>query len=349
MKQFSDLALKSLAGEVLSQQQAYQVLDTPEEHLQSLLDASLQVRQHFFGRRVKICLLQNAQSGICPEDCHYCSQSAISTASIDKYRLLSVEQLQEGARKAVAAGARRYCMVMSARGPQKHDIRHLTEAVGKIKTEFPGLEICVSLGLMDEAKAHQLKEAGVGWVNHNLNTSRRFYPEICTTHSYDDRVETIRNVKRAGLSSCCGGIIGMGEEDQDIVELAYALRSLEIDSIPVNLLHPIAGTPLSEQPRVDPTRGLKALCLMRFLNPRSEIRMAAGRELYMQEQGGRVFYPANSIFVEGYLTTPGQQADRARRMIQESGFEVEQDPLDTDGTQPFIGSSLTPLADTPKG
>ncbi|MGH8010677.1 MAG: biotin synthase BioB, partial [Candidatus Binatia bacterium] len=250
-------------------------------------------------------------------------QSAISTAPIDKYRLLSPEQLLAGARKAAAAGARRYCMVTSGRGPSDRDIEHLSEATRAIKSEFPTLEICLSLGLMNEGQARLLKAAGVGWVNHNLNTSRRFYPEICTTHTYDDRVETVQNVKRAGLSTCSGGILGMGENDEDIIELSYTVRALEIDSIPVNFLHPIAGTPLGERRDFAPTKGLKALCLMRFLNPRSEIRMSAGRELYLGSWGGLALYPANSIFVEGYLTTPGQQATEAQRLIEEAGFEVE--------------------------
>ena len=268
-------------------------------------------------------MLQNARSGLCPEDCHYCSQSAVSTAPITKYRLLPSEQLLSGARKAVAAGASRYCMVTGGRGPSERDIAHLNEAVQAIKKEFPSLEICLSLGLMSEGQARQLKEAGVGWINHNLNTSRRFYPEICSTHTYDDRIETVENVKRAGLMTCSGSIIGMGENNQDIVELAYSIRELAIDSIPVNFLYPIAGTPLGERRDFAPTKGLKALCLMRLLNPRSEIRMAAGRELYLGTWAGLVFYPANSIFVEGYLTTPGQQANEAHKLVEEAGFEVE--------------------------
>jgi biotin synthase len=161
-------------------------------------------------------------------------------------------------------------------------------------------------------------------VNHNLNTSRRFHPEICTTHTYDDRVETVQNVKRAGLSTCSGGILGMGENDEDIVDLAYATRELAIDSIPVNFLYPITGTPLGERRDFAPTRGLKTLCLMRFLNPSSEVRMAAGRELYLGDWGGLALYPANSIFVEGYLTTPGQQALAARKLVEDAGFEVQE-------------------------
>lgn len=324
MDDFSYLAEKSLSGTALSHEEALTVLQSEDGHLPELLRAALTVRERFFGRTVKICLLHNARSGLCPEDCHYCSQSAISTAPINKYRLLPTEQLLAGARKAVAAGARRYCMVTSGRGPNERDIEHLSAAVRVIKQEFPSLEICLSLGLMSEAHARSLKEAGVGWINHNLNTSRRFYPAICTTHTYDDRVATVQNVKRAGLSTCSGGIIGMGESDEDIIELAYAVRALEIDSIPVNFLYPVSGTPLGERRDFAPAKGLKTLCLMRFFNPRSEIRMAAGRELYLGSWGGLALYPANSIFVEGYLTTPGQQAQAARKLVEEAGFEVQQ-------------------------
>jgi len=321
---FSDLARKSLSEVTLSREEALAVLQSEDDRLPELLQAALTVRERFWGRKVKICLLQNARSGLCPEDCRYCSQSAISTAPINKYRLLPTEQLLAGARKAVESGARRYCMVTSGRGPNDRDLAQLSEAVRAIKREFPDLEICVSLGLMSETQARELKEAGVGWVNHNLNTSRRFHPEICTTHNYDDRVETVQNVKRAGLFTCSGGIIGMGESDDDILDLAYATRELGVDSIPVNFLYPIAGTPMGEQRDFAPAKGLKTLCLMRFLNPRSEVRMAAGRELYLGSWGGLALYPANSIFVEGYLTTPGQQAQAARKLVEDAGFEVQE-------------------------
>ena len=327
MTDMSALARTSLAGQALSRADAFAVLQTPDTGLRELLNAAFSVRSRTFGRKVKVCVLQNAQSGLCPEDCHYCSQSKISTAPIQKYRLLPQDQLLAGARKAVAAGARRYCMVASGRGPQAREIAHMSRAARAIKAAFPQLELCVSLGLMDHSQAAELKQAGVGWVNHNLNTSRRFYPQICTTHTYDDRVETVKNVKRAGLSSCSGGIIGMGESDEDIVDLAYATRELGIDSIPVNFLYPIAGTPLGKR-HADPGKGLKTLCLLRFLNPRSEIRMAAGREIYLGDWSGLALYPANSLFVEGYLTTPGQQAEAARSLIERAGFEVEE----VDGT-----------------
>jgi len=335
MNSFSHFATQSLAGELLLREDAFAVLQTADKELSDLLQAAFAVREKFFGRKVKICVLQNASSGLCPEDCNYCSQSSISKAPHVKYRLLSTDELLAGAPKAAQAGARRYCMVASGRGPNARDIDHLTAATRRIKAEFPGLEICVSLGLMSEPQARTLKDAGVGWVNHNLNTSREFYAEICSTHTYEDRVETVKNVKRAGLSTCSGGIIGMGEEDEDVVELAYAVRALNIDSVPVNFLYPIDGTPLGSRKDFDPVRGLKALCLMRFLNPRSEIRMAAGRELYLGQWSGLAFYPANSIFVEGYLTTPGQQAQDAHQLVEAAGFEVEQE--DTPGADVHDG------------
>jgi biotin synthase len=319
----TSVADASLRGERPSRERALALLRAPDEQLRDLLWQAFRVREARFGRRVKLSVLQNARSGLCPEDCHYCSQSSVSTADIPRYRLLSEQALVDGARHAVASGARRYCMVTSGRGPSKPDIARLTGATRRIKQEFPDVEICVSLGLTSEEQAHELKAAGVGWVNHNLNTSERFHPQICSTHTFEDRVRTVRNVKAAGLSTCCGGIIGMGETDEDVVDLALALRELGVDSLPVNFLHPIDGTPLEGVSFLDPMRALKALCLFRFTNPQAEIRAAGGRERNLGEWQSLALYPANSIFVRGYLTTPGQSTEEAHRMIEEMGFEVE--------------------------
>ena len=318
-----DLADAVLAGETLSRAAARRVLTAPDAEVPSLLRATARVREHFYGKRVKLCLLRNARSGLCPEDCHYCSQSAISEAAIPRYRLDSVDELLAGAERAVAAGARRFCMVTSGRGPSAPDIARFSEAARCIKGAYPSLELCVSLGIMEEEQARTLKAAGIDFVNHNLNTSARFHPAICTTHTYADRVRTVENARRAGLATCCGGIIGMGEEDEDVVDLAFSLRELGVDSLPVNFLHPIDGTPLEGVNFVDPVRGLKALCMFRFTNPSAEIRAAGGRERNLGPWQALALYPANSIFVRGYLTTPGQSAEEARKMIEEIGFEVE--------------------------
>jgi biotin synthase len=317
------IVARVLADEELERFEAGAILSCPDEHLPDLLAATLKVREAAFGRRVKICVLRNAQSGICPEDCHYCSQSRISRADISVYKMQSADELFEGARLALASGARRYCMVGSMRGPGAREIEHLAEACAKIRSQYPSLELCLSMGLLEREQADKLKAAGAGWVNHNLNTSRRFYPEICTTHTWDDRVRTIENVRAAGLAVCSGGIIGMGENDEDVIDLAYATRRLRADSVPINFLHPIAGTPLENAAHLTPERCLKAACLFRMLNPRSEVRAAGGRELNLGTRQGDIFNAVNSIFVNGYLTTAGWGYERTRELIEQAGFEVE--------------------------
>lgn len=320
---FEVLAVKSLGGELLSRDEMQAVLDAPDEELPGLLAAAFKVRQHYFGKRVQIHVLQNAKSGLCPEDCHYCSQSSISKAPVDKYPLLPREKLIEGAIKAKAAGAVRYCMVNSGRGPTRKEIDEMSEVVQEIRSQVP-ISICCSLGLMNEEKLKILKQAGVQRINHNLNTSQRHHPNICTTHTYKDRVATVRNVKSVGLTACCGGIIGMGETDDDIMDMALALKELDVDSIPINFLHPIPGTPFEGMHHLTPQRCLKVLCLLRFVNPSKELRVAGGREINLRSLQPMSLYPANSIFVNGYLTTPGQRATEGHRMIEDLGFEIEQ-------------------------
>lgn len=325
MLEWSSIVSRSLSGEAISRDEALAILNLPDDEVPSALRAAFEVRKTTYGKRVKICVLQNARSGFCPEDCHYCSQSAVSTAQIAKYPLLPVDQLVEGARRASEAGAKRYCMVTSGRGPSDEDIAHFCEVTRLIRSRYP-VEVCVSLGIMTEAQACQLKDAGVGWVNHNLNTSERHHPTICTTHTYQDRISTVRAVQRARLHTCSGGIVGMGETDEDVVELALSLRALRVNSLPVNFLHPIQGTPLESLHELTPMKCLKILCLFRFLNPKSDLRAAGGREVNLRSLQPLALYPANSIFVEGYLTTPGQAAQAAVQMVHDMGFEVEELP-----------------------
>jgi biotin synthase len=319
---FASLAEKSLEGQLLDREEMQAVLNAPDEQVPELLSAAFRVRHHYFGKRVQIHVLQNAKSGLCPEDCHYCSQSSVSEAPIDKYTFLSKEKLVASAKKARAAGAVRFCIVNSGRGPTNKEIQQITEVVREIKSQVH-INICCSLGLMDEDKVQALKEAGVERINHNLNTSEHHHPNICTTHTYADRVKTVTNVKSVGLSSCCGGIIGMGETDDDIMDLAISLRKLGVDSIPLNFLHPIDGTPFAGMHTVTPQRCLKILCLFRFINPDKELRVGGGRELNLRSLQPLALYPANSLFVNGYLTTPGQEASETHRMIADLGFEIE--------------------------
>jgi biotin synthase len=321
---YRPLAERALRDEPLARAEALALLASPDADLAPLLWAAFAARAQHFARRVKVCVLQNARSGLCPEDCGYCSQSAVSTADIARYRLMPVEELLGAARRAAARGARRYCMVTSARGPSDGDIAHFARAARAIRAELPALELCVSLGLMEEKQAQVLHDAGVDFVNHNLNTSRRFYPAICSTHTYDDRLATVANATRAGLSACSGVIMGMGETHDDLADVAAELRRLAVASLPVNFLTPIDGTPLADRPPPAAADCLRALALFRLTNPRAEIRAAGGRERCLGAAQGLALWAANSIFVEGYLTTPGQRHQDALAMIRELGFEVEE-------------------------
>jgi biotin synthase len=315
------LAARALGGAPLTAEDGLGILRARDDELPDLLAATFRVRRRHFGLKVQLYYLKNAKSGLCPEDCGYCSQSAVSEAPIDKYALLDEARLLEGARVAAESKAGTYCIVASGRGPSDREVAHLTGIVQKIKAEH-GLHICCCLGLLSADQASELQAAGVDRINHNLNTSRRFYPNICTTHSYDDRLETLGVVRGAGMELCSGVIVGMGEEEQDVVDVALELQRLDVDSIPVNFLHPIDGTPLEDVHLLNPRYCLKSLCLLRLTNPRSEIRIAGGRELQLRSLQPLGLYAANSLFVSDYLTTKGQTAEDDYRMIADLGFEI---------------------------
>ena len=318
---YQSLADKSLRGECLSREEARVVLNTPDDRLPELISAAWRIRFARSGRRVKLHMLVNAKSGICEEDCHYCSQSRVSSAEIDQYPMISREEILKGARKAVKARASWYCIVVSGRGPRLREMDEITAAAQVIKRET-SLSLCCSLGLLTDNDAKLLKAAGVDRINHNLNTSEEYHKNICTTHTYQDRIRTLKNARGAGLELCSGGIVGMGEKDEDLIEMAFALREIRPDSIPINFLQPIEGTPLESQAAPTPTRCLKVLCLFRFLHPTTEIRIAGGRERNLRSLQAQALYVGDSIFVDGYLTTPGQKPDEAWRMIEDLGFEV---------------------------
>src|SRR6266545_2971320 len=314
---------KALAGDPLTRGEALSVLSADDDQLLQVLDAAYRVRRVYFGRKVKLNLLVNAKSGICPEDCGYCSQSIVSTAPVPKYQLLSRDVLVDGAREAWARRAGTYCIVASGRRPSQRELREVTAAVRQIKEELP-LKVCACLGLLSDQDALDLKEAGVDRYNHNLNTSSDHHANITTTHTYDDRVATVESVKRAGISPCSGFIAGMRETDDQLVDVAFALRELDADSIPVNFLNAIPGTPLEGTHDLDPRRCLKVLALLRFVCPAKEIRVAGGREVNLGSLQPLALYPANAIFIGDYLTTPGQAAEADYRMIEDLGFEIEE-------------------------
>ena len=320
---FEELADKALGGLCPSREEALAVLSSDDDELLALLAAAYRVRRHHFGRKVKLNVLLNAKSGVCPEDCGYCSQSIVSSAPIEKFQLLQKDEIVRGAHDAWGRKAGTYCIVASGRGPSARELRVVTEAVRQIKQELP-MKICACLGLLTDEQAQELRAAGVDRYNHNLNTSAAHYEHITTTHTYEDRVRTVEAVKRAGISPCSGCIVGMRETDEEIVDVAFALRELDADSIPVNFLHAIAGTPLEGVHELDPRRCLRVLALFRFVCPDKEIRVSGGREVNLRSLQPLALYPANAIFIGDYLTTEGQDVSADIRMIEDLGFEVEE-------------------------
>ena len=318
---WQSLANDVLGGHRLTRAEALAVLNCDDAQLLDLVHAAFRVRERHFGRQVQLYYLRNAKSGLCPEDCGYCSQSAVSDAEIPKYRWLDEESLLAGARQARESQARTYCIVASGRGPSDREVEHVARAARRIKDEL-GMHICACLGLLEPHQAQKLAEAGVDRINHNLNTSRRFYEEICTTHTYQDRMDTLRVVSQAGMELCSGLIVGMGESLEDIVDVVMDLRELNVASIPVNFLHAIDGTPLEAVHELNPRYCLKVLCLLRLAHPTTEIRIAGGREVNLRSMQALGLYPANSLFVSDYLTTKGQAASADHEMIADLGFEV---------------------------
>lgn len=321
MTGWHDLAERVLGGEAASADEARAVLHAPDDDLLPLLHAAFRVRARHHGRDVRLHVLQNAKSGRCSEDCAFCSQSSRHETGVDTYRLQTVEELVEGARRAHAMGAVKYCMVTATRGPSQRDLDTVCEAVRRIKAEMH-INVCTSLGLLKEGQAEQLAAAGVTRFNHNLESSERYYGELCSTHTWEERVTTVKRARAAGLEACCGGIMGMGESEDDRLELAFTLRELEVESIPVNFLDPRPGTPLGNRARLSPQDCLRILCMFRFVNPTRDIRIAGGREVNLRDLQALALWPANSLFVNGYLTTGGAGYERDARMIEDAGFRI---------------------------
>lgn len=312
---------KAMRREPLTREEARGVLAVSDAGTLELTAAVGRVRRAFFGDRVKLNYLVNMKSGMCPEDCSYCSQRKGSEAGILKYTWQDTGEMVRAADKAVARGARRVCLVASGRGPAQRDIDRVSEAVREIAAR--DVEVCVCLGLLKPGQAEQLREAGAFAYNHNLNTSAERYGDICTTHGYEQRVDTVREAARAGLSPCSGAIFGMGESDDDVVDVAFALRELNPDSVPVNFLMPFEGTPLAGTWELTPLRCLRILALFRLVFPDVEVRLAGGREIHLRGLQPLALHLANSMFLGDYLTSEGQPGDDDLQMIADGGFVVE--------------------------
>ncbi len=318
---WQSLADHVLAGRPVTRDDARAVLTSGESDLLPLLDAAFRIRERFHGRDVRLHVLQNAKLGACPEDCGFCSQSARYETGTGRAKLQTADEIVAGARRAAEMGAVKYCIVTATRGPSERDLDVICDAVQQIKANYD-INICTSLGLLREGQAERLVAAGVSRFNHNLESSERFFAEVVGSHTWDDRVATVKRARAAGLEACCGGILGMGETIEDRLDLAFSLRDLEVESIPVNFLDPRPGTPMGDLERLAPQDCLRILAMMRFVNPSRDIRIAGGREVNLRSMQVLALYPANSLFVDGYLTTPGAGYDHDLQMIRDAGFSV---------------------------
>ncbi|MER7660392.1 biotin synthase BioB [Streptomyces sp. NPDC096193] len=323
MDLLNTLVEKGLRRELPTREEALAVLATSDDDLLEVVAAAGKVRRQWFGRRVKLNYLVNLKSGLCPEDCSYCSQRLGSKAEILKYTWLKPDEASEAAAAGVAGGAKRVCLVASGRGPTDRDVDRVSKTIEAIKEQNEDVEVCACLGLLSEGQAERLRDAGADAYNHNLNTSEGTYGDITTTHTYADRVDTVHQAQAAGLSACSGLIAGMGESDTDLVDVVFSLRELDPDSVPVNFLIPFEGTPLAKEWNLTPQRCLRILAMVRFVCPDVEVRLAGGREVHLRSMQPLALNLVNSIFLGDYLTSEGQAGKADLDMITDAGFEVE--------------------------
>ncbi len=324
-KKYLELAERISQSQPLSESEALEMARIEDGSVMSLLAGADFLRQFHFGKSVHLCTILNAKSGKCTEDCFFCSQSVYAKTDAPIYGLKSEAEVLDGAAQAEKGGINRYSVVTSGKGLGRREVGVLSSYFEKLKQAPHKTQYCASLGVLGEAEMNALWEAGITRYHHNLEASRSYYPEMCTTHSYDERVETILAAKRAGMSVCAGGIFGIGESDEQVVEMALHLRELDVDSIPVNFLMPIEGTRLATMnlPIISPLRCLKVIALFRYICPDKHVLVCGGRMANMKDLHSMVFYAgASGIMTGNYLTEEGRTLEQDRQMIADLGYTV---------------------------
>jgi biotin synthase len=321
----------------LTRQEVLGVARLPLDELPDLVALAHRVRLAYCGPEVELESLINAKSGACPEDCAFCSQSARHHTDVDVYPFLDLDEVLEAAHATRAAGATQFCIVVAVRGPEERLLGKVIDAVDLVQRET-GLEVACSLGLLTPEQAGRLAAAGVRRYNHNLESCREVFPQICTTHTWDDRVATARLAIDAGMELCCGGILGMGETLEQRIDFAFELAALEPCEVPINLLDPRPGTPLGGSELLSPREALQAIALFRLVLPRAWIRLAGGREKVLGElQAMGLLAGANALIVGNYLTTTGRSAEADHALLDALGMPVADGPgegrfvVDADG------------------
>ena len=307
----------------MTREDALKILNTPDKEMDQLIAKAEKLRRKYKGDNVGIHILTNARSGNCSQDCAYCAQSCRSNADIDKYRWVSDEKLFKDNDFVNKNHLARHCIGLSGMKFTDDEILELAERIKTMKAT--GTHLCCSIGFLTEKQAKILKDAGLDRINHNLNTSRSYYSHICSTHTFDQRVKNIKMLQSIGFEICSGGIIGMGESKEDIVDMLLELKEINPEAIPINFLLPIKGTPFEnvDTSILTPNYCLKVLCLARLLVPQADIRCAAGREIYFKGDEKRLLSVVNSIFASGYLTEDGQGIKDTIKAITDAGFTYE--------------------------
>jgi biotin synthase len=316
---------KVLSGKDITGQEATALLSIDNKGLPEFFAASEKIRQRFRGDKVSLCSITSAKTGSCPEDCAFCSQSSHHNTSVPNHPLISLDEILKKAELAFAQKADRFCIVISGRGIESdEELDTICRAISLVRERYPELNRDASLGSLDEATAQRLKSAGLQRYNHNLETTRRFFPFVCTTHTYEDRLKTIRIMKKLGIEICCGGIFGLGEIEEDRIEFAFTLKALDVDCLPLNFLNPIPGTRFADNSSVDAWKLLKMIAIYRFILPKTEIRICGGRQKNLGSLQSKIFSAgADAIIIGNYLTTSGSPIGEDIAMIHQAGLGIK--------------------------
>ena len=279
------------------------------------------VRDKFRGNKVDLCSIVNAKSGSCSEDCSYCAQSAHNKSGAKIYPLLHKDKIMEAAASASEKNVKRFCVVTSGKKPSKNELLEICAFISGIKDL--GLLPCATLGMLDVEAMQKLKDAGLNRYHHNLETSEAYFSEICTTHTYQDKIKTIQRAKSLGFSICSGGIFGLGESWEDRIDMAFVLKEIGVDSVPINFITPVTGTPLGDKESLDPLEALKIIAIYRLILPEREIRVCGGRPHTLRDLNSQIFTAgADGLLLGNYLTTSGRDPDTDLQMIKDMGLEV---------------------------
>ena len=321
--QIKDVADRVLGGGAIMMEEAQQFIEVegwPE--VLELAAQATRIREKFTGKEVDLCALVNAKAGECAENCSFCGQSGHYNTGVSTYSLMDPDQIVERAKQAKEFGAKRFCIVTATRGLSDKDLPAVCEAVRRVKEEVGIVPKC-SLGFVTDDQLEQLKAAGMTRYNHNLEAAESHFPEICTTHTYQDRLNTLKMLKKHGLEICSGGILGIGESRTERLQLAFALAEMDVECAPINVLNPRPGTPLEGQTPPNPREVIKTIAVFRFILPRAKLELGGGREVNLRDFQGMAFLAgANSLIIGGYLTTFGRQPAHDMQMLQDLGFTV---------------------------